>query len=610
VQASGGSRSERSAYTARSRRALCSIVALVLFAATAAVAASANAFAATPTIAFLNPSSFSTAGERGIIVSDNTPTSGPQCCEQADDTYRLAAWVADPPPGYSVFFSVTQGALEFEITNTRQVVNNTWQAEWSMPTSLLDAPAVIHAYVVVGEDAVAQVDQPVLIQRVQEGTDLGYPLADGSFGTFAALATELPAKGAASKQKPLGVVDALFTRDPDTSYVRAFYTTSAPGTVPKWNVCGTEVARPNNAAGDGVKCRLKNLSEQGAVTAVAAVTNDSPSSNAYDERFNESGDAVAILDSYAQVPTQLSIENAQQLVGKESSSKIFYCSADTTVTLTDQAGRHIAGANMDVHATGPSDRLKFYSDDLGFFTGYQPPDRGDHSEEPAFDCTGQDPEGGNPPGNANPGVQGEHQRFGQPDRKHIESLEDGTSDTGTFSFSLHSEEPGATTFTVWADERDDGCGANDDLFTEGEVNASGTIGWDTGTAPEPVTEPLEALVPCGSGASPSPDPTETPPPPDGKHRRSVTLFAARGSSSNQLRLYGQVSSGDAQCKSTQRVKIQMRSHKRYRVVGRTTTDARGKYSFEKRSPGVRTYRATLAASATCSRARSKTVRAG
>ena len=256
-------------------------------------AASSGGPLAGPAIAFLNPSSFATAGERGIIVSNQKPDSGPGCCEAADDTYRLAAWVADPPPVYNVFFSVTQGALEFEITNTHQVVDNTWQAEWTLPSSLLDGPATLHAYIVVGEEAVATADQPVTIMRIQENIDLAYPVADGAFGTYAALATAAPETGPATPKKPTGVVDALYTATPDMVYVRAFYTTSTPGTVPVWRVCGTEAIGSNNGQADnGVKCTLRSEAEQTAITAMAAVANDSP--NDFDERFNESGDAVAI----------------------------------------------------------------------------------------------------------------------------------------------------------------------------------------------------------------------------------------------------------------------------------------------------------------------------
>jgi hypothetical protein len=580
------------------------VLTLLLLAATISAIAVPSALAAGPSIAFLNPSSFADAGERGIIVSNQKPDAGPACCDAADDTYRLAAWVANPPANYNVFFAVTQGALEFEITNTRQVVDGTWQAQWSMPPSLLDAPAVLHAYIVVGDEAVASVDQPVTIQRVQENIDLGYPVADGTFGTYAGLATAAPATGPATRKKPIGVVDALFTNTPQLGYIRAFYTTSAPGTAPKWAACGTEANNGN--IDNGVRCTLKAAADQLAVTAVAAVTNDSPSD--FDARFNQSGDAVAISTSYAQTPTDFSMDNGQQLVAKDPRSGMFFCSGSVVTTLIDQVGRQVAAANIDIHAEGPSDSLKF--DNWALIPSAQPPDRGDHKEEDAVDCTSSDPDAGTPPSSGSADLQGEHQRFGQPDRKHIESLGGGTNDLGKYSFQLYAEETGATLFTAWVDERDDGCGANDDLFTEGELNASGSIGW-AAQAPEPVTEPLEEFVPCGSGGTPSPGPTD-PPPPDGKHGRSVSMFAARGSSSNQLRLYGRVSSGFADCKTAQRVKIQMRSpnDKRYRVVGRATSDAKGKYSFERRSPGVRTYRAVLSASAACKKARSKTVRAG
>ena len=305
----------------------------------------------------------------------------------------------------------------------------------------------------------------------------------------------------------------------------------------------------------------------------------------------------------------IELEAAQQVIPEEPTSGIYYCSDSVVATLTDQTGRQIAGANVDVHAEGPSDSLKFNT--FGVLTSNQPPDRGDHREESGFDCTGSSQANGTPPSDANPDVQGEHQRFGAPDRKHIESLGGGTSDIGAFSFRFHAEEPGATLFTAWVDERDDGCHANDDLFTEGEINASGSIGWVPEQAPEPVTQPLEEFRACGAPTeSPSPDPTEGPGPGGGRSARSVSLFASRGSGSDSLRLYGRVKSGTAACRSNQRVKIQMKSHRRYRVVGKVRSDPRGKYTFERRSPGVRTYRAVLPSTSACKKARSKTIRAG
>ena len=485
---------QRSSTSRRAPRGVSVFSALALIATAVVVlgnpTASIGGPLAGPSIAFLNPSSFSTAGERGIIVSNQQPDAGPGCCEAADDTYRLVAWVADPPPAYSVFFSVTQGALEFEITNTRQVVDQSWQAQWSMPSSLLDGPATLHAYIVVGEQAVAAADQPITIMRIQENIDLAYPVADGTFGTYAPLAVTLPANGPATPKKPTGVVDALYTGTPDMDYVRTFYTTSRPGTVPVWNVCGTEAIGSNNGNADnGVKCTLKSASEQAAITAVAAVANDSP--NDFDNRFNESGDAVPITSSYAQVPSVLNMEGGQQVIPQEEASGIYYCTDSVITTLTDQAGRQIAGANIDVHADGPSDALKFHT--FSVLTTNQAPDRGGHREEDGYDCTGSSQGNGTPPSDANPDTQGEHQRFGQPDRKHIETLSGGTSDIGVFSFKLHADEPGQTRFTAWVDERDDGCHANDDLFTEGEINVSGSIGWFPDQAPEPVTQPLETI---------------------------------------------------------------------------------------------------------------------
>ncbi|MDQ3982619.1 MAG: hypothetical protein M3271_08070, partial [Actinomycetota bacterium] len=445
---------------------------------TLVVPAAVSLAAAEPRIAFLNPSSFALAGERGYVISDAETDTGPGCCDASDGVYRFSAWVSDAPAEATVFFTVVQGAFDFELPGVRPsgsaTSSDTWEASWDIPPEVLNGPATVTAYVVLDNEPVAQASVDVTIMRIEPAIDIAYPQSGGSFGTFAPLASALPEKGPATRKKPLATVDALYTATPDMTFVRTFYTTSPAGTDPRWQVCGTEViGTNNNNADNGVRCTLATAADAQAVTAVASIANDSP--NDYDDRFNESGDAVRVVP-YAQQPSEVVLnELAEQRVEKDDGVDRFFCSATITATVTDQLGRVIPGANVDAEAAGPTDAVKFHTSAV--LGGNVAPDRGNHSREPAFDCTGR-PEV--PPPNASPGTQGEHPMFGSPDPKHIESPGGGTGDRGTLGIRLHSGAPGVTQYTVWADEVDDGCAANDDRFTVGEPAAAGSIGWETG----------------------------------------------------------------------------------------------------------------------------------
>ncbi|HEX2057794.1 MAG TPA: hypothetical protein VHI71_05430 [Actinomycetota bacterium] len=568
---------------------------------TVLVPAAASHAAEEPKIAFLNPSSFALAGERGYVISDAETDTGPNCCDATDGVYRFSAWVADTPAQASVFFTVVQGAFDFELAAVRRSddasASDTWEASWDIPPEVLNGPATVTAYVVVDNEPVAQASVDVTIMRIEPSIDLAYPHSGGSFGTFAPLASALPESGSATRKKPLATIDALYTATPDMAFVRTFYTTSQPGTDPKWHVCGTEVIGSNNGNADnGVRCTMNVAAHAQEITAVAALANDSP--NDYDDRFNESGDAVRVVP-YAQVPTELALnEAAEQRVEKDGSTDRFFCSATITGTLTDQTGRVIPGANVDVEAAGPTDGLRFHSSSV--LGGPVAPDRGNHSTEPAFDCTG----GGDvAPPNASPGTQAEHPTFGAPDPKHVESGGGGTGDRGTFGFRLHSNGPGETQYTVWADEVDDGCAANDDRFTEGEPAAAGSVGWAT----NPMTTGFRtpgAVVPCG-------EPPELPEPPQEPASRRIGIRAEdrtvpRG---DGVRITGRVRSASAGCIGAQHVTLQARRPgRRYHAVATGLSRPAGRYAFKVTVGRTRDYRAVLSATETCAAARSRVVR--
>jgi hypothetical protein len=547
--------------------------------------------AAGPTIALLNPSGFSTAGERGIIVSPQTPSAGPNCCDLADNAYRLSAWTANAPEGSFVFFTVTQSAIEVEIPSSEES-SNSWYSKWEIPPEVLDGPATVRAFIVQNDDILATAEQDVTIMKLQDAVDLTYPTAGGTFGTYAALGTSLPTEGEGSKKMPMGTVDALYTDTPTMSYVRSFYTTSAPGTEPAWKVCATEVIGSNNGqAGNGVRCVLDKEADQTTVTGIAAVANDSPDD--FQERFNQSGDAVSVSSAYAQLPTNLLLEGeGSQRVERDVETETFFCSTAEVARLTDQLNRQVVGANIDVHATGPSDALKFNT--FAVLTSNQAPDRGDHPIETAYDCTGQSAD--TPPGNANPGEQADHQRFGNPDRKHIETLGGGTSDTGTFSFRLHTNTSGVTEYTMWADELDDGCHVNDDAFTEGELNVSGAIGW--GEDVFAVTpQPYEELQPCGPGGE--------PPPPTGARTISLQATPRKASSGEAVSFTGSIVAVEENCGSEQKVRLKnRRPNGRLKTIAKTITSEDGSYEFMRHVKRTKRYVAVAVANGNCVKARS------
>ena len=584
--------------------------ALVLIVGTLLIATPSLGQTAEPSIAFLNPSGFANTGNRGILVSDLKPDAGPGCCETARQGYRLSAWVANAPPGARVFFSVVQRTLDFEVTNTSQNNENSWEATWDIPDAILDGPATLYAYLVLNEEPIAVDEQEVTILRTENTTQITSPSPGASFGTYAPLEDVVTEGAPASRKAPGGVVEALYRNTDDVQGLLGFYTTSTPGTPPAWKECADESVGNSsfatNRTDDGLRCVI-DPADLGKVTALGAVANDSLVS---DPAQNQSGDAISVTSNYLQEPTSLSFSSAGfQRVGTLGDTGRFFCSTAEAVKLVDQFGRPVPGANMDVHATGPSDQLKFHQPVPvpGLPTVNQAPNRGSHAIEDAFDCTGQS--ANSPPGNGNPNKQAEHQRFGFPDRKHVESLAMGTNDAGIWSFRMYSPEAGMTEFTVWVDEADDGCLANDDSFTLGELSINGSIGWnqDPGIA---VTQPTEALVPCVS-TEPSPGPSESPTeePEDGSRDVSLRIATTPIVVGESETFTGRIEAADPECAADQRVALKTRRPgQRFWTKMATRTDDQGRFEMVARARAPRDYRAVAPAAGVCDRARSMIIR--
>ena len=588
--------------------------ALLLVVGTLLIATPSLGQTAEPTVAFLNPSGFANTGNRGILVSDLKPDAGPGCCDRAHQGYRLSAWVANAPPGARVFFSVVQRSLDFEITNTSQSNENSWEANWDIPDSILDGPATLYAYLVLNEEPIAVDEQEVTILRTENTTQITHPAPGGSLGIYTPLADAVVEGKPAARKASVGVFDALYHNTDDVQGLLGFYSTSTPGTQPKWKTCADESVGASsfttNRTDDGLRCAI-DAADVGKVTALAAVANDSLMS---DPAQNQSGDAISVTSTYVQQPTSLSFTSASagmQRVGTLGDTGRLFCSTAEAVKLVDQFGRAVPGANMDVHATGPSDQLKFHQPmpvPGAVSAVNQAPNRGSHAIENAFDCTGQT--ANSLPGNGNPNKQGEHQRFGFPDRKHIESLAMGTNDAGIWSFRMYSPEAGATEYTVWVDETDDGCLANDDTFTLGEVSINGSIGWNQDPI-SAVTQPTEALVPCVT-TEPSPGPSENPTeeePTDGSRDITMRISNTPIVIGEPATFSGRIDAVDTDCAADQRVVLKTRRPgQKFWLKAANRTDDQGRFKMVARARAPRDYRAVAPAAGGCDRARSMITR--
>ena len=560
-------------------------------------------------IEFLNPSSFSLADGIGILVSDKRPVSP----DEGDTTYRLSAWVNALPPEPAVEFEILKAGISLlTLDEVTMVGGDTFETDWDIPNNLTEGTYTVRATVASGGVGVDSVSQDVIINRVAERVEMTYPDSRGetpqsaSFGTYSPLANSL-SEGGATRGLPIGNIDGRNTGSTPgngASRVRAFYTVSPPGSKPEWISCGTETAGGDallgTAANNGVRCTLQEASHQTFVTAVALVANSS--NNGFDTRLNGAGDATRVLNAYAQVPTALSITDGESGRIDENADGSFSCWSVTSL-LVDQYGREVSGANLDVHASGPADSLKFgrgLIDDDG-----QVPDRGSHATEPGFDCFGESED-------TEPDLQGEHQVIGGPDIKHLETVPSGTSDTGSWSFAIHVPTGAPTTtratsyFSVWVDEMDDGSSANDDAFSTGELCAAGLVGWGRAPeAPEPGSVPLLACEPTPPDTEPEPEPEPRPT----EDRLSLKVSDNAVFRGSRVVFSGRVATVDADCTPQRQVVLKSRKTGGvFRERVETIASTNGRWSLTRKIYKTRDWRVVAPASGDCERLRSKIVK--
>lgn len=466
--------------------------------------------AQTPTsrfeIQFINASGYS-SGNREEISAKSDNSDGP-----SENGYHLVAWVNELPGNPVVEFRYRDPSTQSEVvigTATQTAIPDTFELYWDPPASVTDGSLTMHALLFDGSTEVARdtetdqtlndSDSPSPRAEVEpraETIELTYPTSSGTLGVFR------PRDGSNAAV----VLNATWSDG--TTYIRGFYTTSAPGTEPVWTVCtGGNLGDISAANGDpnngflsptvGIICTLAAAVEPEEVTAVALIANDSPEDPSgeccgMDPAEDDAGDAHRVA-SYFQIPTTVALSPEIQ-----NEQVLERCSGSITATVTDQNGRAIYRANVDAHAKGPEDTLAFDS-------AHSRPTQGGHRTESAIVCApGLPAPPGSPP--APGGQQGEHDDATGPDLKHVEGA---TSVIGQRAFRLYSPTRGATQIAIWSEFDDD------DLRCSEEASANAVIGWQE-PAPAATGLPLD-LQTCpdptpSTPDTPTPTDTETTPP--------------------------------------------------------------------------------------------------
>lgn len=605
------------------RRVLGLAVLTALLTATLPALSTSAMIPGKPTIAFLNPSGFASTG---TVLFVGNGRVGP--ADAADETYRISAWVGniDTDVAFVEFELLREGRALLTLDGF-QSHPDTFESEIKFPeiTAIPDGNYMLRATLYAAAEQAATTSQPVVVSRAVDRAELTYPAGAGGshlvgsrdFGTFAGLS----ATPTATDSRPNGVVEAR--TGPTTTWLRAFYTTSRPGSSPNWVGCGTEKmpAHPSPGAGaavDGVRCELQARRLQSAVTAVAIVANSSRGD--YDVSLNGVGDATRVVDPYAQVPVYFDfLEGGTDTVVAVGADSRYPCH-EVVVQVQDQYQRPIAGANIDVHAWGPGDGLRF---DTGLTppAPNQVPNRSPHGSEPGIDCLLRSHD--------TAGAQGVHNLVGASNLKHIESAAVGTDDEGRWAFAVDpvTTEVNPSTFTtryvLWVDELDTGNRADTDTVEQTEIVRCGSVGF--GGPPEPPQgQPVVADEACFAPPptvneptptnSPAPGPTPTPPPTEGPMPRTSRSIVLRSGASlvergDPVRLRGAISSSSPECVRAQLVRLmRIDSAGAERRLARIRSKTNGGFAFTVRVRAVTKYRAIAPRTSSCLAAKSNRVR--
>ncbi len=426
---------------------------------------------AAPAIKFLNPSGYTAA-----LTLSGKPDVNP--------TYHLVVWASELPSNPVVEFEFTSATGQSATFDGTRVGTDTWEANANLAAVGGDGPYTLRAFLYSGTTEVASDELNVTVNNqdmfpppAAETVEMTWPDNGAQLGFFS------PPGGG----RPTTVIDV--TTSGGAQQVRSFYTLEKPGAVPDWQPCGSAgVSVPENSQTGtaSIRCTLGEGHSANQVTAVASVANQTPPPAPPNEAADQSGDAHRVVP-YTSKPARVLFDDSTKR-HDDLTKCVFF-----TAFVVDQLERPLPGANVDLHAVGPDDQLRFGVDSIaqGSTTNntdeFKAPDKNHSSTEPAARCS----DGTATSQNANI-REGDHNTPQQPDTKHIESGATGTLKDGSFRFALMSASNGATSIEVWADEDDD------DRFGGSEARGGAQLGW--GQEPPPPQPTLELTPDSASPA--------------------------------------------------------------------------------------------------------------
>lgn len=409
---------------------------------------------AAPAIEIISPSGYSPSME----LSSKTDIDG---------AYHFVAWVSQVPPSAFVEFELQAAAGNgVTIEAARVGTTDTFEAFHNL-VGLSDGAYTLKAILFSGQEQFGEGDsRTVTINNSNvppppqsETVEILHPSNGGQLGFFN------PPTG-----RPNTIIDVKTSAD--AQQARLLYTVSPPGTEPVWDECGA-VEIEDSDFGSG-RCTLKEGASPAQVSAVAAVANMTPPPAPPGAAADDSGDAHRVF-TYASIPSRVIVTPETQTV------TVATCSPVLRATAFDQLSRPLANPNFDVHAVGPTDQLQFGT---GGVDTFQAPDKGPHSQENTVKCSETAPEG----------KQGETNRVGQNDEKHIESRGE-FRDLASFRFILRSDSIGGSNVIVFVDADDD------DVQDPSEAAGGARIGFGQDPPPpirQVFLEPTNAEATVGS----------------------------------------------------------------------------------------------------------------
>jgi hypothetical protein len=463
-----------------------------------------------PTIELVNPSDYE--GTPVLSDKDNNPGNDSSGDSPEDEKYHFNAWTRNAPNNATVEFFIVQSGNTISLGLGTNRGGGVYDLYAGIPDTLSDAAATVRVVLFSGgeldrdEQAVVinqvtedPMDETVLMQRQYRATnaaetvEITYPQNTGGVGFFGRQG-QPKAANVEVQHSRTGTAGSAGNQGGGPENIRVYYTTSHRGTDPEWKECGDDESQTD--AADGVRCELLAGDQPEWVTGIAVVAMDEEAApntpqNLDTDPAANGGDAHVAV-GYNQVPSAVTITSPP------GSTSIPGCSPLIPVTVSDQIGREITGAPVDVHAQGPADSLSFVTEsDITGGTG-EPHDSKapeNHATEQSRECDGT----------LSDENQGEHEEAGtQPDRKHVESV-DGTDGDGQYVYRMWNNVAGGTTMTAFVDMDDN------DRFCASEASGNGVINWGTGGPAAPLpSAPEEQVCNASSSGSVSPSRSASP----------------------------------------------------------------------------------------------------